>query len=290
MKTRFRTEKAAGHMADAYLLVGPSRSMLRQTALECAAELLDAHQDIKLHADFTLFDPVEMGLSGLKVEHIAYRKEGVPCLESSLRYRPVSGRYRAVVLLDADRMTADAHGALLKTTEEPPEDTVLFFTATELFALSPALRSRCRIWRVAHLPEEDLQRQALAAGIDSDQWKPLKLACGSGEAVLELSKKDRSFLLQSWAALEPWLRGQGSLDSWCYVPEASSLAEQRRLGTMLLGAIRAWILAPGLDANPELLLFQSRWCLRLDLSIDRIAGQVTPALVFQDLGNLSCAP
>ena len=81
MRSRFRREKAAGHLADAYLLVGPSRSMLRQTALECAAELLDAQQDVNLHADFALFDPVAMGLTGgLKVEHIAYRKEGVPCL------------------------------------------------------------------------------------------------------------------------------------------------------------------------------------------------------------------
>jgi hypothetical protein len=287
MRERFAREKAAGHMADAYLLVGAARSRLKDNALACAAELLDAHQDVHLHADFTIFDPEEMGLKGgLKVEHIAYRKEGVPCLESSLRYRPASGKYRAVVLLDADRMTPDAHGALLKTTEEPPDDTVLFFTATELFALSPALRSRCRIWRVPRQDSADLQRQAAAAGIEPDSWQHLLGACGSGEAALELSKEDRSFLLDSWTKVEPWLAGQGSLESWCFVPEASNLAEQRRLGLLLLAAIRAWILAPGLEASGELLLFQSRWCRRIDNALARLSGQVTPALIFQDLARI----
>jgi len=287
MRDRFRIEKQAGHMADAYLLVGASRARLRETVLACSAELLDAHQDIHLHADFTLFDWEEMGLkSGLKVEHIAYRKEGVPCLESSLRYRPASGKYRAVVLLDADRMTADAHGALLKTTEEPPDNTVLFFTATELFALSPALRSRCRIWRVPRLDPVDLERQAAAAGIEGDSWQHLLRACGSGEAVLELSKDDRNFLLESWTRVEPWLAGEGNLESWCYLPEASNLAEQRRLGLLLLAAIRAWILAPRLEAPDELFLFQGRWCRRLDDALARLAGQVTPALIFQDLAQI----
>lgn len=287
MKTRFRQEKESGHMADAYIFVGASRKSLHAAALDCAAELLDAHQDVHSHADFKIFDPEEMGIKGLKVEHIAYRKEGVPCLESSLRYRPVAGKYRAVVLLNADHMTADAHGALLKTTEEPPENTVLFFTATELFALSPALRSRCRIWRVPRAAKEDLERRALAAGIQDSDWHQLCLACGSGETVLELSSEDRAFLLETWQRLKPWLGGEGSVESWCHVPEASSMAEQRRLGVLLLGAIRAWILAPRLDADSELLLFQSRWCRRLEQASARLAGQVTPALVFQDLSNLS---
>ncbi len=278
----------AGHLADTYLLVGASRSRLKESALQCAAVLLDAHQDVHQHADFSLFDPEEMGIKGLKVEHIAYRKEGVPCLESSLRYRPSGGQFRAVVLLEADRMTADAHGALLKTTEEPPDDTVLFFTATELFALSPALRSRCRIWRVPRLAADELDRQAAAAGIEANQWQSLVAACGSGEAVLELSVEDRAFLIHAHNQVLPWLMGEGGLEGWCHVPEASSLAEQRRLGALLLGSVRAWLLAPRLEANSELLLFQGRWCQRLDAASDRLAGQVTPALVFQDLANIPC--
>jgi hypothetical protein len=286
MRERFRTEKANGHLADAYLFVGASRPRLRECALACAAELLDAHQDVTAHADFAIFDADEMGTKGLKVEHIAYRKEGVPCLETSLRYRPAAGRFRAVVLLDADRMTADAHGALLKTTEEPPDDTVLFFTATELYDLSPALRSRCRIWRVPRSAASELDRLAAAAGLEERSWRLLQQACGSGEAVLALSSEDRAFLMQCWSSLEPWLAGQKGIESWCFVPEASSLGEQRRLGVLFLAAVRAWLLAPGLEPSDELLLFQSRWCRRLDQALARISGQVTPALVFQDLAQL----
>jgi len=97
MKTRFAKERSAGALADAYLLVGASRTRLREEALACAASLLESRGPVHEHADFALFDPVEFGSPGLKVEHIAFRKEGVPCVETALRYRPKIGKHRAIV-------------------------------------------------------------------------------------------------------------------------------------------------------------------------------------------------
>ena len=285
MKELFERELASRHMADAYLLVGAGRPRLRELALECSGILLGAKGDVEQHADFTLFDPEELGCTGLKVEHIASRKEGVPCLEQTLRYRPAQGRHRAVVLLDADRMTTDAHSALLKTTEEPPEDTVLFFTATELFALSPALRSRCRIWRVQSKPEAECERLGAGAGLTAEDWRCLMAVCGTGEAILDLLQDDRHFLLEHWPQVATWMGDEGPSSAWCHVPEASSLAEQRRLGGLLLGAVRAWLLSPTSPGPKPPLERQGRIGLLLDQALERLHGQVSPALVFQDFSR-----
>ncbi len=282
MKERFATELAAGSLADAYLFVGASRSRLKEVAFDCAKVLLGAHGPLAEHADFSLFDPVELGVPGLKVEHVAYRKDGVPCLETALRYRPKVGDFRAVVLLDADRMTTDAQGALLKTTEEPPPGTILFFTACELYDLSPALRSRCRIWRVARKAEEELMRQASAAGIAAADWQVLKWACGSGERVLEMPKEERQILLDAFPAVQAWLQGEGSATDWCQVPAAAKMSEKRRLSLLLLGAVWAWLCSGQKDPELGNLAFQDHWSRRLDVALGRLSGQVTPELVFQD--------
>lgn len=288
MKERFESELAGGFLADAYLFVGASRTRLQEVALDCAATLLGARGHVKDHADFSLFDPAEFGGKGLKVEHIAFRKEGVPCVETALRYRPKAGEYRALVLFDADRMTSDAQGALLKTTEEPPAGTILFFTAAELYDLSPALRSRCRIWRVPRLETQDLQRQAAACGIQDQDWDVLLRACGSGEAILELLPTERSFLLEAYPQLQAWLDGRGTQEAWCQVPTATKLAEKRQLGLLLLSAARAWLLTAQTPPSLEMLQFQGTWCRRLDQALARLSGQVTPELVFQDLARIPC--
>jgi len=287
MKARFEIERAADALADAYLFVGASRSRVRQEALACASALLESRGPVREHADFALFDPAEFGAQGLKVEHIAFRKEGVPCVETALRYRPKIGKFRAIVLFDADRMTPDAQGALLKTTEEPPEGTVLFFTAAELYDLSPALRSRCRIWRVARAPQEELSRQAAAAGIGVEDWNILFRACGSGEAILELPGPERKLLLESYPQVAAWLNGNGGPEIWCQTPVASKLAEKRQLGLLLLAATRAWLVTAQLTPNSAYLAFQGQWCRRLDQALTRLSGQVTPDLVFQDLVRFS---
>lgn len=283
MKDRFLKEKAEGHLADAYLLVGASRTRLREVALDCAAALLEARGAVQEHADFTLFDPAEFGAEGLKVEHIAFRKEGVPCVETALRYRPKIGIHRALVLFDADRMTVDAQGALLKTTEEPPAGTVLFFTAAELHGLSPAMRSRCRIWRVPREDAVTLERKSAAAGIAPEDWQVLLRACGSGEAILELDPGHRGMLLETYPAVQAWLQGEGHPEAWCHTPTASKLAEKRQLGLLLLGATRAWLVSAQIPPSAAFLEFQTAWCRHLDRALGRLSGQVTPDLVFQDL-------
>lgn len=63
----------------------------------------------------------------------------------SLFLKPVSSPKKAVVLYEAQDLSIDAQNALLKTLEEPPENTVIILTAQDSELLLPTIVSRCQI-------------------------------------------------------------------------------------------------------------------------------------------------
>jgi DNA polymerase-3 subunit delta' len=57
---------------------------------------------------------------------------------------PSVGRWRVIVLEDADRLTESANNALLKSLEEPTPHTVWLLCAPSMEDVLPTIRSRCR--------------------------------------------------------------------------------------------------------------------------------------------------
>lgn len=279
---RFAREADRGVLADSYLFVGPSRRRLRRTALACAARVLEHEGDVEQHPDCLVFDPEELGVRGLRVEHIAARKEGVASLEEGLRYKPVQGGRRVAVLLAADRMGPDAQAALLKTSEEPPPGTLLLLTAGDLSALLPALRSRCRSYRVASPPAEELARLAAAAEIVPEDWATLCAGLGSGESALDLTADDREALLALHRAFQAWVAGASGPAGWLALPEGT-LAQQREQGGLALSACLGWLARAYRSAPPEGALRLDRAAAELVAGIADLRGQISPGVVFEAL-------
>ena len=65
---------------------------------------------------------------------------------------PMTGRYRVIIVEDADRMVARTSNTLLKAIEEPPESTVWVLCAPSEADLLPTIRSRVRSVRL-RVPE-----------------------------------------------------------------------------------------------------------------------------------------
>ncbi|MGI8948598.1 MAG: DNA polymerase III subunit delta' [Ornithinimicrobium sp.] len=66
--------------------------------------------------------------------------------------RPAAGRWRILIVEDADRLNEQAADALLKTLEEPPPRTVWLLSAPTLDDLIVTVRSRCRHVRLGTPP------------------------------------------------------------------------------------------------------------------------------------------
>ena len=64
-------------------------------------------------------------------------------LIEQLSNRAFEGKNRVVCLLQADTMTQEAQNCLLKTLEEPPENTIFGLFCTQPGFLLETVRSRC---------------------------------------------------------------------------------------------------------------------------------------------------
>src|SRR3990167_4849307 len=91
------------------------------------------------HPDFFLITPQEHGQ--IKIEQIRQ-------LSEALQQTAQQGGYRVVVVEQAHAMNVAAANALLKTLEEPGNNTIIMLLTERVAFLAATLRSRCQIIHV----------------------------------------------------------------------------------------------------------------------------------------------
>lgn len=64
-------------------------------------------------------------------------------LISKIKYVPVNSRYKVYIIDEVHMLTNESFNALLKTLEEPPENTIFILATTELDKLPKTIISRC---------------------------------------------------------------------------------------------------------------------------------------------------
>jgi len=187
-----RRSLAAGRLAHAYVFTGPPGVGKRATALALAAACLctarpgegcGACPECRLvealsHPDLFLEDLERAQAERATASQVSI--EQVRRVRGHLALRPVRGPRKIAVVDDAERMTADAQNALLKTLEEPPGRTTLVLVATNAAVLLPTIRSRCQQVRFAPLEDAVIERLLVAGGAEpADAATAAPLAEGS---------------------------------------------------------------------------------------------------------------
>lgn len=144
-----------GAMTHAWLITGPPGSG-RSVAARAFAAALQAGADAPAqdpaarstlagtHPDVTLLATEKVLIS------IAEARE----LVSLAQRAPSQGRWRVIVIEDADRMGEQTGNVLLKAIEEPPPRTVWVLCAPSPQDVLPTIRSRCRLVNLRIPPAE----------------------------------------------------------------------------------------------------------------------------------------
>ncbi|UFU07153.1 DNA polymerase III subunit delta' [Ruania halotolerans] len=136
----------AASMTHAWLITGPPGSGRSVAARAFAAALQDpgdpdgTGHDVRTvlagtHADVTVFATEKVQIS------ISEARELVGLAQRS----PSQGRWRVIIVEDADRMTERTANVLLKAIEEPPPRTVWILCAPSPMDVLVTIRSRCRL-------------------------------------------------------------------------------------------------------------------------------------------------
>lgn len=178
-----------GRLAHAYLFAGPPGVGKLNAALELAAawmceEEKDGycgfcrnctrvfkfqHPDVRLTipqmgstepeeiADI-LQSRAENGIKPVRLEgNTRISIDSIRELGERLSKKAYEDRGHIEIIPDADRMGVEAANALLKTLEEPPDDTVIVLISSRWSALLPTVRSRSHLVRFRRIPDDTVR-------------------------------------------------------------------------------------------------------------------------------------
>jgi len=153
-------------LSHAWLITGPPGSGRSTLAYAFAAALIADGPD-----DEPTMRQVLAGthpdITALRTDKVIITIAEARALVERSYFAPSAGRYRVIVVEDADRMVERTSNVLLKALEEPPEQTVWILCAPSEADLLPTIRSRVRSLRLREPDVADVARLiALRTGAD----------------------------------------------------------------------------------------------------------------------------
>ncbi|MGA2027426.1 MAG: DNA polymerase III subunit delta' [Syntrophobacteraceae bacterium] len=173
-------------------------------------------------------------------EGVFIKLEQIRDLMKRFRFRPFEGKYRVVIIQDAQKLMEPAANAMLKVLEEPPKANIFILLATESQMLLPTIVSRCCQVRFQPL-EDEIVAQWLAreSGLSPDQaYRIARLAEGSIEKARWFSEEDRA---AGWKKVVGKLENLDGLSILDFFPMVSDWAKNRETAEQDLEFIKLWV-------------------------------------------------
>ncbi|MDP9180020.1 MAG: DNA polymerase III subunit delta' [Gemmatimonadota bacterium] len=240
-----RLALTSGRLHHAYLFVGPEgigKRMLATAlaqAVHCGARVGDFCGSCVNctriadgnHPDVRIIEPP----AGKKEISIQQVRE----FERELNYRSFTGKRKIIIVDPATLMNLASQNALLKTLEEPPQDSLIILIASSAGGLLPTVRSRCL--RISFAP---LGRAEIASylrtkqGVTGDEVEFLAaMSMGSIGAALGLDKEAFVEKRRGWVGIVGAVKAG---DYQSAVSAAEALAGNRDDALKFLAWAQSW--------------------------------------------------
>ncbi len=178
-----------------------------------------------------------------------------------LSFHSLEGGWRAVVVYLPEKMNADAANRLLKSIEEPPEQTLFLLVTHAPEKVLPTIASRCQHIRLVPVrrpdatvgAEESEERELLTTLLSAVLARDLSAALEAGEAIAALPSRERikSFLRHASGTLRQVFLCQQGLDAMVQAPEEELAQIRRFAGGLKRSYVRSVL--PFLDRSAMLI-------------------------------------
>lgn len=121
-------------------------------------------------------------------------------IQDKIKYKAFDGMYQIVILTQIEKITIQAANSLLKTLEEPPENTIFILTTHQTNNILPTILSRCQVVKCTALAASLIEDILLAKGVEVEQAALISvLAKGSAALALEMADDDEIWKLRDLA-------------------------------------------------------------------------------------------
>jgi len=138
----------ARRVAQAYLFSG-MRGVGKTTAARILAKALnckDGPSPVPCNVcDFCKEINEDRSIDVLEIDGASNRGiDDIRALREAVKYKAMRGRYKIIIIDEVHQVTGPAFNALLKTLEEPPDNTIFIFATTEFHKVPATIVSRCQ--------------------------------------------------------------------------------------------------------------------------------------------------
>ncbi|THJ75894.1 DNA polymerase III subunit delta' [Candidatus Frankia alpina] len=160
---------ARSGMTHSWLFTGPAGAGRQEAARAFAAALTCEREPPgcgECNGCHTVLTDTATDLRTVTPEGFSLGVKDVRALVRDAASAPTAGRWRILLLTDADRLTEAAANALLKALEEPAERAVFLLCAPSVEDVLPTIRSRCRTVALRLPSAADVRGMLLREGID----------------------------------------------------------------------------------------------------------------------------
>lgn len=203
-------------------------------------------------------------------------------IERHVIYRPLLSARKICLIDDADRLTANAANAFLKTLEDPPDHSLFILVTSQPLRLLATVRSRCLTLRFsAATPEQFQGALALKQAMALEDARFLSQVCRNRIGVA--LRTDLSELRSRHDRFFEVCRDETLAHSTAVLQQAEEMSKTQPLPEMIdwLSHGLRDVLLVALGSERELLLHQSRTSL-----LEQLAESLTPADVLDLLDVL----
>ncbi|HEY8445750.1 MAG TPA: DNA polymerase III subunit delta' [Thermomicrobiales bacterium] len=126
--------------------------------------------------------------------------------------RPMEGRWRIILLEDAETLQDVAQEALLKTLEEPPSFLLLILLSNDAEVLLPTIRSRCQIVELRPVPRAAIRDGLIATGCEPELAEELAGLAGGAPGWAIAASRNPALVEERRAAVAralDWIQSSG---------------------------------------------------------------------------------
>jgi len=136
-------------LSHAHLLVGEDGIGKSKLARDIGLKILGKNKDMQ-YVDLVEWR-IEKNKSTIGVSSIR-------TLIEEINKKPYEGDKKVIIIYEADKMTAQAQNALLKTIEEPPKNVTMLLLCENLEVILDTVKSRCQIHKLKSLTVDEIKK------------------------------------------------------------------------------------------------------------------------------------